>query len=91
VTTGSSTAVLRIRIQDGKNLGSRINIPDHYFRELGKQIFWFKILKSLMRIRDPGYFGPGSKIEKFRSGTQDKHPRSTTLLDSMRKKLAFKK
>jgi hypothetical protein len=73
-----------------KKSRSGMNIPDHISESLVKKFWGKKFLNSLMRIRDPGYFDPGSGIEKFRSGTRDKHPRSATLLDSLRKNVHFK-
>jgi hypothetical protein len=63
-------------------VGSGMNIPDHIAEKL-ETIFWVKKnLNSLMRIRirDPGSFDPGSRMEKFGSGIQYKHPGSATLV-----------
>jgi hypothetical protein len=79
-----SKAVLRIRIRDpvplhqrsgmGKKSGSGsgMNNPD-YISESLETVFWDKILKSLMRIWDPGW-------KKFGSRIRDKHPGSATLV-----------
>jgi hypothetical protein len=51
--------------------GSGTNNPDHISERL-ETIFWVKIIKFLMRMRDPRW-------KKFGSGIRDKHPGSATL------------
>ncbi len=45
-----------------------MNNPDHISESL-ETIFWVKILKSLMHIRDPGWKRFGSGMEKLGSGS----------------------
>jgi hypothetical protein len=51
----------------GKKSGSvsGMNNPDHISERL-ETIFWVKILKILLRIRDPGWKKFGSRMEKIR-------------------------
>jgi hypothetical protein len=60
------TGWVKIKILD-PGWTSRIIIP----RAL-KQFFGFKCLNSLMRIRDPEFFYPGSGMEKFGSRIREK-------------------
>ncbi len=53
------------------------NIPDHISESL-ETIFRLKILKSLMRIRDPESFWPWIRDGKIR--IRDKHPGSATVI-----------
>ncbi len=57
----------RVKYQD-PDPGSGINIPKHISEGLEKQILGKKYLNSMMRIRDPECFHPGSRMEKFGSG-----------------------
>jgi hypothetical protein len=60
-----------------------MNILDH-IPEILETIFGVKMLKYLMRIRDPESFCPWIQDpiwKKFVSGILDKHPGSATLLD----------
>ncbi len=59
--------------------GSGMNNPDHNSESL-ESVFWVKLLKSLLRIRDGKNLNPGSGMEKIRF--RDKHPGSTTQLFS---------
>jgi hypothetical protein len=60
-----------------------MNNPYHISESL-ETIFWVKILKYFMRIRDPGWKKFGSGMEKIGSGMgkikiRDKHLGSATL------------
>ncbi len=52
----------------GSGIRIRDEQPGSYFRELKKQFFWLKYLKSLMWIRDPGWKNSDSGWEKVGSG-----------------------
>jgi hypothetical protein len=56
-----------------------IEQPRSYFLELRNQYFGLKYLKSLMRIRDPGW-------KKFGSGIRDKHPGFATFRSALSSK-----
>jgi hypothetical protein len=61
----------------------RIKIPDHNYESLEKKLSKkMGYLNSLVRIRIPNLFYPGSGMEKFVSGIRDKHPgsRSNTAI-----------
>ncbi len=67
----------------GEKSGSGSGIRDEQrsnFRNLRNNLFfWLKYLKSLIRIRDPGWKKFGSGMEKVESGIWDKNPGSATL------------
>jgi hypothetical protein len=68
-------------IWDGKKSGTGIRdeYPRSFFREL-RTVLGLKILKFFDADPDPDLFDPGSGMEKFVSGIQDKHHGSVTLL-----------
>jgi hypothetical protein len=71
-----------IRIRDGKNPGTEINIPIHISESLVR-IFGLKIIKFFVVDLDPGtgaFLTPGSGMEKSGFGILDKHSASATLV-----------
>jgi hypothetical protein len=65
----------KIMIRD-PDQGSIMFIPDHISESLATN-FWAKTTKILCCGSGiPVLFNPGSGMEKFRSGIQDKHPGS---------------
>ncbi len=95
------TPELRIRIRDPVPLdpvwvkknqdpdpGSRMNIPNHISESL-ETFLGKKYLNSLMRIRDPECFHPGSRMEKFGSGINIPDPLHWLTHEYKKRSLSF--